>query len=620
MTIEAMPSNLRGAATRVVTVRWRVPRAGETIAQVEVHAVGADVSVDGDIAVYTLGLPYFGDASLSVSNLAAAWRSDPRGVLGAIDGTFLMLVVTPEGPAIINDPASPLTWHWTRRGDEFVASTSLRELVRAAGIPIAPDYAALARHYITRDTHFDCSPIKGARKLLKGQWLDPSLDPRFYYRVAQNIRPGTTPDDLFTHFEDFCRHTFRNRKVAMLGSNGHDSRLNALILSRALDHFDIFTFTSDIYSEHRMAEAYYRCLPRQNFTVRRVPYSMSPGSPHYAVRRLATHTDVFLDCFDDLTENKEQMIFLDVFRTLVREGYEVVVTGCVGGDVRRVLTPHMINFRPNDFHRTAPPRVRQMLGETDEEAEAGYEKILANDPDSVREILSDGQMNYTGPLYFNHGLLQVALPVATGRSVAIMRGIDRTKLPGRGGVNIFRDHVERHVPGARPVPFDTGIALHAPGELRCWLPEVLDMDLIDRRVREAGHFDPEFWSHLRNTHGIQRDPYRSSQSYLNTWAWYANLIGKREWFVESLDRLRQTDPALTGGPRSLAWLRRRGTHHVAILSRKVFGVHDPRHPLQRAANAAACFFKSVARSVGSWGYGILRGVFGLPPWNELRRR
>lgn len=579
---------------------------------------GADFrrSEHDGVTAWLWGLPYFRDPALRTGSLARHWRQSPQRVLGGLDGAFLLLVLHPGGFTLVNDQVSPLTWYCHRRGGYLEVSNSLHHLMRTAPLPLAMDYHAYRHQIYTRNHHFNFCVQRGVGKLLKGHLLEPGLTPRCYYQLQPRIERGTTPADYFDHLRHYIRSTLCGRRVAILASNGYDSRMNCILLSECLDHFDIYTFRSDVYSEHRHARRFLRCLPRQNFTIHEVGHSMARGSPWYTPRRLAMHTDLFLDCFDDLTENKEHMLFLDPLTAMVERGCEVLITGCMGGDVRRVNPIHLIEDRPTDMDTAGTARTRELFGISDQDLYEFYQPHREDAAwlDDHRERYGDGQMNYVQPLLLNRGIAAVALPMATARSMEIYRGIDRTKLPGRGGVNFYREFIAASVPEAEPISFDTGIAIHVPLEMEPWLPRTVDLDLACRAMCEGG-IDEQVLALLRNTYGIQSPSYHGTQAFLNLWAWFAATMNQRELFAASLEPLRRHDPYWHGQTWRAAALRGWDAARARWHATRHLG--DTRHPLNRWGKMIRRAGRDVGYRVGSAGYGVARRLLGLPPWREL---
>ncbi len=591
----------------------------------QVHA-GNDIhhSRHGDTQAYLFGLPYFTDPWLNTANVASRWAQDRDRVLETVDGTYLLLVVEPGNFYLVNDKVSPLTWYWTRRDDAVHASNSLTHLTQSLSLPIDFDYESYRHMLHTRNHHFDRSLLKGVSKLLKGHLLSRQCVATRYYDFPPRIKAGSTPGDYFDHIRDYTRQTLAGKKVALLASNGYDSRLNAVILSQCLDRFDIFTFKSDVYSEHSGARQFFSKLPRQNYNLRTPGYSMAPGSPHYAPRWLGRHPGLFLDCFDDLSENKEHLLFLEVFAQLAREGFDAVVTGCMGGDVRRVHPLYLVAHRDSDLDLAGTPQTKRLFGISDKQIDDHYRQMEA-DPESLenqRELFGDGQMNYTAPLLINRGICQVALPLCTARSMEIYRGIDRAKLPGRGGINFFREFIAQEVPGSKPVPFDTGIALHVPFEKDSWLADTVDIDTAHRTMLESGLFDPDFLKLMRDTYGQQRQPYYSGAcSYLNLWAWFAVITNQPDRFAQSLSPLTQHDPYLQpkGVRRGFQIFWQRLVYAFCLLPYRAGGWRDHRHPINRFCLWSKTKVKRGVYLAGSAAYGVLRKCLGLPPWDQLRR-
>lgn len=615
----AMASEDSTALTRVITARLGCAAGSPSTVSA---GAGVQVTQADGVRTWIVGMPYATDPWLRLDALASCWGQDRSRVLRNLDGTFLLLAIDGDGFHLINDKVSPLTWYWCRQGDEVIASTSLRQWLRAARVPLSIDYRALRHHLYTRSHHFDCCVAAGAAKLLKGQCLGSDGQPRFYYRLPDHIRTAATPDDFFDALRGFVRATLAGRKVAVLASNGFDSRMNILLLTECLDHLDICTLRSDAYSEHRMLEAFLDTIPRRNWRLRHFDYSMAPSSPHYAPRRLHEHADFFLDCFDDLTENKEHLIFAPVLRQLVSEGFDAIITGCMGGDVRRVIPIHVVNHRPDTLDPLGTPRTRELFGVTRTQLHDEYTRTERETPDVPRERTGDGQMNYAWPLYARHGLLHIALPICTAQSMEIYRGIDRLTLPGHGGVNFFREFIQRHAPRAPEIRFDTGIALNAPEETRPWIAGTIDLDYVDGVMRQSGVIDGEVLTLLRETYGRQTPPQDAAQSYLNLWAWFATVNDRRDWFAESLRRMRASDPYLwsPGTARTLTVARRRMVDALALHTFRLLDWRDNRHPMHRAAKAARQTFRRGAYTVGSKSYGLLRSVFDLPPWRDIMRK
>ena len=609
------------SSRRLITARLSLagPSQPEVDAGKEVHRSQA-----GAVTAYLYGFPFFQSDWLNTNNLAQRWSEDRDRVLNELDGMFLLLVVTENDFFLVNDRISPLTWYWVRRGDFCYASNSLQHLLAKSQTPLDFDYESF-RHLIhTCADHFDRSVVKGVSKLLKGHYISRGLQPVHYFWLPDHVIEGSTPDDYFDHLRVFIRETMAHKKVAVLSSNGFDSRMACVLLSQCLDHFDVFTIRSDVYSEHHRLREFLDHLPRQNFGFRVFGHSMVPSSPHYTARRLWTQRSLYLDCVDDLTINKQHMLFADVFATLIDEGYEVLVNGCHGGDVRTVVPIQVVFQRPAGLEAMGTPRTRELFAVSDNELTQQY---LEHHPDPQilekrREQLSDGQMSCFAPLLLNHGLVQVPLPICSARALQLYRGIDRTKIPGRGGVNFYREFIAQQVPNAPPIPYDTGIGLSVPGETKGWIQCSIDLDFAHQAMSQSGLFDESFLVLMRDELGKQHPPYTGQSSYLNLWAWFTTITDQRPLFEESLQPLQRSDPYLhpAGPVRTIRIILRRAFDQSRLWVALALGVKDHRHVLNRWRKAGSIAAKRGVYVICSTAYSITRRLFGLPPWEQMKAR
>jgi hypothetical protein len=164
----------------------------------------------------------------------------------------------------------------------------------------------------------------------------------------------------------------------------------------------------------------------------------------------------------------------------------------------------------------------------------------------------------------------------------IYRGIDRTKLPGTGGVNFYREFIAQNVPTAAPIPYNTGIAHTVPGEEGPWLQRCFDLPFVRQTMEQTGIWHPDVLDMIMNHFALQRPPFEDAQTFLNLWAWTVVLTDQRDAFHRSIEPMYAYD----------AYLARNG--HGALLrelhwrfdqSRAVAGtlarVGDWRHPLRR---------------------------------------
>lgn len=583
-----------------------------------------DVSAAGVVTAYLWGEPYFRDAWLNRSNLAQRWNQDSKRVLDTIDGTFMLLIVEPDGFRLINDKVSALTWYCARQGSYLYASNSFGHVMDAADVPFKFNYHAY-RHYIyTRSHHYDMSLVDGVFKLLKGHTLDHTLKQRQYYDLRDSFESDITPEMYFDHLGEIMMQTMQSKQVGILASNGYDSRVLCLLLSQHLEHFHVFTYAADTYSETPHLKHFLQQLPKQNYTLHTLRHSMAKGSPHYTPRKLARHAELFLDCFMDLSGNKEHLLYIDALDRMVDMGIDHVVTGCMAGDVRRIIPLYLMELRESDIEDIASPQLLQKFGISNDQLEMLYHGLREDDPwvDDKHYLFGDAQTNYTHPLMLHHGLTQNSLTVYTARALELYRGIDRSKLPGRGGVNMWRDYIDRYMPGAKSVPFDTGITMDVPLEHDPWIADTIDIDYACEQMRQADVFDDEFIDLMRDTYGVQRKPYDATQTFLNLWAWFTNITGQRGKFMESLQRMRQTDPYLKprGINRSFAIARLRILDRLRIAWDALCALGDRKHPLFRLRAWCKRQWRYKGYAIGSAVYGLIRRTLRLPPWQNIRRR
>ncbi len=597
----------------------RLPLHPELEAEIVAGPI-VDISRAAGVTGYLWGEPYFRDPWLNRTNLAERWIESPDRMLDLIDGSFMLLIHEPDGFKLINDKVSALTWYCTQRGDWLWASNSLGHLMQAADVPFDFDYHAY-RHYIyTRSHHYDLSLIKNVFKLLKGHYLDQTLEQKQYYDLRAAFETDITPEQYLDHLRDVISQTMRGKEIGVLASNGFDSRFLCLLLSQNLDHFHIFSYGADTYSETGRLEAFLKLLPMQNYTLHKLRHSMAAGSPHFTPRKLIDHADLFLDCFVDLSGNKEHLLYLDAFAQMTDLRMDHVVTGCMAGHVRRSIPLYLMELRESDMEQVGTDRTRELFGVTNEELEELYHGRREDDDwvDDKHYLFGDAQTNYTHPLMLNYGLVQNSLAVYTARALELYRGIDRQILPGRGGVNLWREYLNEYLPHAEPVPYDTGITLDVPLEHDPWIPHTIDVDAACRVMRESGDFDPEFIDLIRDTYGIQRPPYSATQTFLNLWGWYANLSGRREAFIQSLAVLRRRTTQLQRSPK------RRVIARLADWSRIRLGtltaVCDRRHPVYRLCRWCKLALRYRGYAGGSAIYGGCRRLLGLPPHNVAAHR
>ena len=570
---------------------------------------------------YLYGVPCFLDPWLDTTNVATRWRENRQRVLDSLDGVFLLLVVENDNFYLVNDKVSQVTWFWTKKDDQVYASNSLVALMDAAQLPLRFDYRAYRHHIYTRGHHFDMCVVQDVGKMLKGHYVDRSLNEHRYYRLEDNFRHGATPADYFDHVRDVIRQTLMGKKVAVLSSNGFDSRTDCILASQCLDQFEVFTIKADAFSEHRQTRQFLKSLPKQNYKFRVAGHSMSSGSPRYTIRNLYEHAPTFLSCFDDLTENKEHVVFADILATLAKEGFDAIVTGCMGGDVRKLLPMVTIYDRPTDLDQAGTSSKHEFFRD---EHDVMKQRYTADFPDAglldpMREFAGDGQQNYTAPMLLHHGVLHVPLPICTARAHELYRGIDRTSVPGRGGINFFREFIQEQTPKAPPIPFDNGIAFHQPFENSNWLPQVLDIDFVHNSLLESGVFDQEFLELMRDSYGQQRSPYYSgSMSYLNLWAWYCVVTDQPDAYMRSLEPLRTHDPYLQppGLSRTLQVTAAQLRYAMGLALFHTLRWDDPRHFVNRQITVLVKATKRLIYQIGSAGYGVLRKCFGLGPWKQ----
>lgn len=570
---------------RLITAR--LPLEGGSGTQVQA-GVQVHQSHDGAVSAYLVGLPYFLDPWLDADHLATRWREDRARVLDTLDGTFHLLVLDGDGFHLVNDKVSAATWFWCVRNGVVHASNGFKALIRAADVPLRFDYRAFRHQLQTKAGLFDMSVIQGVRKLRKGHILGRDLEPRQYYDPATHIVPGSTPEDYFAHLDHYISQVLRQRRVATLCSAGFDSMMQATLLSRGLEQFDVYTAVTDIYSEHRRAQRFLRLLPKQNFRVQTFGYSMAPGSPAYAPRRLHTHASTYLACVDDLIMSKDHLTFADILTQMRKEGVEVLVTGYYGDSVRRAVPIHLMYYLNLHLDALATPRVRELFADSDEQVAACYPRC----EDELWQRLTHAQWAYTPAMFLNLGIACVALPACTARALALSRGIDRDKLPGRGGVNFYRDYVKQQVPGVRFLPYDTGLGAIMPFE-QDWISQVLDPVAVAEELKASGVFDPQFVDFMVEHYGRSGSAHSSSQNFLHLWAWYCMISDRPSAFEASLTPLRRNDPYFQPvGPRrtlALAWRRlaNRATA-TAFQWRHIrwagAGNPDGRHPINRVRN------------------------------------
>jgi len=292
------------------------------------------------------------------------------------------------------------------------------------------------RHYIyTRSHHYDLSLVDGVFKILKGHYLDQTFKQQQYYDLCANFESNTTPQMYFDHLGEIITQTMRDKQVGILASNGFDSRLLCLLLSQHLDHFHVFTYGSDTYSESSRLQRFLKKLPRQNYTLHKFRHSMAKSSPHFTPRKLIEHSDLFLDCFMDLSGNKEHLLYIDAFAKMIDLGIDHVVTGCMAGDVRRIIPLYLMELRKSDLESIASPHMQRLFDVTNDQLEQLYHSGRDDDAwvDGKHYHFGDAQTNYPHPLMLNYGLVQNSLTVYTARALELYRGINRDKLPGRGG-------------------------------------------------------------------------------------------------------------------------------------------------------------------------------------------
>lgn len=599
-------------SAHVLTAGIRLPGDNAVDATVTAGASIAHSTADG-VDAWLLGLPFFTDPWLNAANFAQRWSEDQPRVLDTIDGTFLLLVVTRDNFFLVNDKVSPLTWHWTPRGDRVIASSNLIGLRDAANLPLDVDYETLRRQIFTRSQFFDRCILKGVRKIRKGFLVDRAQTERQYYDLVANIRHGSTPADYFAHLDDFVQQTMTGRKVATLASAGFDSRINCLMLNRHLDEVDVFTYRSDLYSEHRKAKQFLSCLPRQRYRLHTLGHSMLPGSPHYTPRTVYRHRDTYLECFDDLTMNKEHFIFVEALDAMRRNGTQVLVNGVSGDSVRR-LRPLTLFWPTKDtLDDDSPPAVRELWGPPLGELEQQYTHTgNAERSDALRLSVGSGQFNYGSPLLANLGIVAVSLPICTARALELYRGIDRSELSGKRQCNLFSDYLDAHVPKARPVPPDTGIALGVPGEARQWIAQTIDLDAACDAMIDEGGLNADAIRLLRDTLGRQRNAGYSRPAFFNLWSWYCRFTGASQRFEASFAPLLASDAylqegrALNRSRARLAAAARRSWAHVT-------GVRDHRHIAHRAVREGRRALRLGACRAASGVYGVIKRCLGKSP-------
>ncbi len=548
---------------------------------------GRDVAISrhGPVTAYLTGLPHFLEPGITTDDIARLWHDNPQHARETIDGAYLLLVIEPDNFHIVNDRVSPLTWHWLARDGKVYADTSLVRLLQASGQPIELDYKAIRYNLFTRGHHFDLCCAKGANRMRKAHYLDKALTPTRYYDFTQHFVQGATTEDYFEHLRDYLRRTMRGRKLAVLGSNGHDSRMIYTLLSEEADHFDAFTMRCDRYPEHEMARRFLKAMPRQNHELHVMHHSMVPSSPAYSPRRLARYTDLFLDMFDELTVNKEHFLFLEVLSHMKEGGYDALFTGAWGGNVRTINPVECVFPRDEPYEAVGTDETRRLFGVSDAHLLKEFTESKRNAAilDPRYERLGNGHLNYAQTLWEATGAMFIPLPMPTVRSMEIYRGIDRTKLPGVGGVNFYREFVAGLVPDAEPIPYDNGIAYAVPGERERWIAHCFDLAFVRRTMQETGIWHPDVLDMIMNHFARQRPPFRDAQDFLNLWAWTTVLTDRREAFHRSLQPMREHDAYLVANGhgallRNLHWRFDQSRIATASLAR----VGDWRHPLHRA--------------------------------------